>query len=115
MNYRGDQWEPVCLTDTSDADRICQDMKCGSATRRERESLKEGENADVELKCENAHNLMHCFKSRPTSCTQKAVIYCDSKCNAKRLSTYFYILSFICYSVTLCIDNTFIIVLYSLF
>lgn len=79
VNYRGSQWEPVCpLKSKNDADKICQELKCGNASDRWNEFIEYNSNTEVGIKCENERDVMHCFKSE--ACTQKAVIYCASKC-----------------------------------
>lgn len=80
VDYRG-QWEPVCpLENKNDADKICQELKCGNAINTQDKPIKKG-TTDVKIKCENDPNyLMHCFKSTTEACTKKAVIYCKGKC-----------------------------------
>ncbi|MCJ8734728.1 hypothetical protein PDJAM_G00238690 [Pangasius djambal] len=79
VDYRG-KWEPVCpLESNQDADRICRELKCGNASRKNHEDVKYTANTDIRIKCEDKHKyLMHCVKPEPKACTQKAIFYCDN-------------------------------------
>lgn len=79
VSYRN-KLEPVCpLKSKFDADKICQELKCGNASDQWNVSIEKG--ADINIECKDEHKYTrHCFKPQPGACKQTASFNCDGKC-----------------------------------
>ncbi|KAF5905560.1 scavenger receptor cysteine-rich type 32, partial [Clarias magur] len=78
VNYRGKLEFVHPLENKKDADRICNEQKCGNASSYKTEIIKNKAQIDIKIDCEKEQNyLWHCVKSDPRESTKIAVIYCD--------------------------------------
>ncbi|XP_053359271.1 scavenger receptor cysteine-rich type 1 protein M160 [Clarias gariepinus] len=78
VNYRGKLEFVQPLENMTDANRICNELKCGNASTNKFGNIKNKTTIDIKIKCDKNQNYVkHCVKFEPRETRTIAVIYCD--------------------------------------